>query len=120
MAKYIDICIQPLLKKHVAAYTKTTKKVGKLLLKHGALASRDYVADDDNATKLSFPKAVKLKKGEVAIYAVAEFKSKAHRESVFKKMMKDKEMEKIFTGPEIVDHKRSVVGGFKTLVSMDK
>ena len=56
MAKYVDVCLFPISKKHLAAYKKNTASIGKILLKHGALASRDFVADDDNATKLFFPR----------------------------------------------------------------
>lgn len=85
MGKYLDICIQPIPKKKVAAYRKGTKTVGQLLLKYGALSSSDYVADDKNAKSLSFPKKIKLKPGEVMIVALAEFKSETHRKQVFKK-----------------------------------
>ena len=123
MAKYIDICIQPLPIKNLPHYKKATVQIGKLLLKHGALASYDYVADDDNAKSLtkSFAKSVKIKKGEVIIVALAEFKSKAHRDQVFKKMMADSKMEKIMN-PETpyMDYKRMIVGGFKNFVSLKK
>ncbi|MFN3455763.1 MAG: DUF1428 family protein [Pseudobdellovibrio sp.] len=60
MATYLDICIQPIPQKHLAQYKKGTAKIGKILLKHGALSSRDYVADDKNAVSLTaaLPKAV--------------------------------------------------------------
>lgn len=118
MAKYIDFCLIPFPKKDLAKYKKTTTSVGKILLKHGALASRDYVADDENATKKSIPTKIKLKVGEVVIVAIAEFKSKAHRDKVFKLMHNDPAMEKIMqnmTG----DHKRMLFGGFKTLVDLE-
>ena len=118
MGKYIDICIQPIPKNKVAEYTKSTRMIGKLLLKYGALASKDYIADDENATSLSFPKKIKLKSGEVLIFAVAEFKSKAHREKVFKLMGKDPKMAALHKGPSWMDHKRMVVGGFSTLVDL--
>jgi len=119
MGKYLDICIMPISKKHVAAYTKTTRTVGKLLLKHGALASRDYVSEDENAMKASFPKKIKLKKGEVIIVAEAIFKSKAHREKVFKAMAKDPGMQKLGMGPEWMDQKRCVMGGFSLIASVE-
>jgi len=118
MAKYIDFCLIPLPKKELAKYKKTTISVGKILLKHGALASRDYVADDENATKKSIPSKIKLKAGEVVIVAIAEFKSKSHRDKVFKLMHSDPAMEKIMenmTG----DHKRMLFGGFKNLVDLE-
>lgn len=121
MAKrYLDICIQPIPKKHVAQYTKMTRVIGKLLLKHGALASRDYVSDDENAMKLSFPKKIKLKTGEVLIFAEAEFKSKAHREKVFKAMAKDQAFAGMSMEPSFMDNKRAVVGGFSLLVAVEK
>lgn len=123
MAKrYLDICIQPIPKKHVAQYTKMTRLIGKLLIKHGALASRDYVADDENAVKHSFPKKIKLKAGEVLIFAEAEFKSKAHRDKVFKAMSQDKAFSNTGMGsePNFMDQKRSVVGGFSLLVAVEK
>ncbi|WP_168196457.1 DUF1428 family protein [Bdellovibrio sp. NC01] len=120
MAKqYLDLCIMPVPKTKIAAYTKTTKIIGKLLLKHGALASRDYMADDENASSLSFPKKIKLKKGEVIVVAEAVFKSKAHRDSVFKKMFKDPKMEQLNMGPEWMDQKRCVVGGFTMIANVE-
>lgn len=116
-AKYIDICIQPIPKKHLAAYQKTTKLIGQILVKHGALSSRDYIGEDKNATSLSAPfgKTIKLKKNEVIIYAIAEFKSKKHREQVFTKMMKDPKMKDIAF---MMDEKRMLMGGFELLVAV--
>ena len=114
-AKYIDLCIQPVAKKNVAEYRKTTKLIGQILVKHGALASRDYVGEDKNAITV-FGKSVKLKKNEVVIYAIAEFKSKKHREQVFAKMMKDPKMETIAFH---MDEKRMIMGGFELLVAVD-
>jgi uncharacterized protein YbaA (DUF1428 family) len=119
MAKYTDICIFPISKKNLVAYKKNTTSIGKLLLKHGALASRDFVADDQNATKLMFPKIIKIKPSEVIIFAIAEFNSKAHREKVFKLMEKDPAMEKLMSN-DWVDPKRMVMGGFKNLVDLEK
>lgn len=118
MAKYVDICIFPINKKHLAAYKKNTTSIGKLLLKHGALASRDYVADDENATKLLFPKVIKVKPSEVLIFAIAEFKTKAHREKVFKLMQNDPGMEKLVSN-DWVDVSRMIMGGFKGLVDLE-
>lgn len=120
MAKrYLDICIQPIPKNKLAEYRKTTTQIGKLLVKYGALSSRDYVAEDANATKHSFPKKIKMRKGEVLIFAEAEFKSKSHREQVFKKMSKDPLMEKMSEGG-MMDQSRAVIGGFEILVAVEK
>lgn len=120
MGRYLDICIQPIPKKHVPGYRKMTRVIGQLLLKHGALASRDYVADDENATRLSFPKKIKLKQDEVLIFAEAEFKSKAHREKVFKLLSKDPRMAKLNMDQPYMNPKRMVMGGFSLLVALEK
>lgn len=118
MAKYLDICIQPIPKKHLGQYRKMTRVIGKLLIKHGALASRDYVAEDKNATHVSFPKKIKTKPNEVLIFAEAEFKSKAHREKVFKAMSKDPKMAKLNMDDMPFSQKRAAIGGFSLLVSV--
>lgn len=118
MGKYLDVCIQPVPKKNVAAYRKTTKIVGQLLIKHGALSSSDYVADDKNAKALSFPKKIKTKPSEVLIIAMAEFKSVAHRTKVFNLMMKDPKMAKLNMEPSWMDNDRALFGGFKLLVKV--
>ncbi|MEA9357362.1 DUF1428 family protein [Bacteriovorax sp. PP10] len=117
-SKYIDICMQPIPKKNLAEYKKLTKYIGKLLIKHGALSSSDYVSDDENAQKYSFPKAVKIGKGEVIIMAFAEFKSKSHRDKVFKLMEKDPAMDKIDMTPKFIDPKRAVIGGFSVVAAV--
>lgn len=118
MGKYLDICIQPVPKKHLADYRKTTKVVGQLLVKHGALSSSDYVADDKNATSLSFPKKIKIKPSEVLIVAMAEFKSVSHRKKVFELMLKDPRMMKLDMDPEWLDSDKALFGGFKLLVKV--
>ena len=119
MAKFIDVCIFPLTKKELAAYKKNTTSIGKILIKHGALSSSDFVAEDENAAKLFFPKFLKMKASEVAIIALAEFKSKSHRDKVFKLMHKDPAMEKLMSNTK-VDMERMIVGGFKNLVHVKK
>lgn len=114
----MDICIQPVPKKNVTAYRKTTKIVGQLLVKHGAISSSDYIADDKNATSLSFPKKIKVKPSEVLIIAMAEFKSASHRKSVFNLMMKDPKMAKLNIEPSWMDNDNAIFGGFKLLVAV--
>jgi uncharacterized protein YbaA (DUF1428 family) len=117
MAKYIDVCIFPLSKKSLTLYKKNTLGIGKILLKHGAFSSSDFVADDENALKLFFPKFIKVKPSEVLIIALAEFKSKSHRDKVFKLMHKDPTLEKFMNNSK-VDVDRMMVGGFKGLVNL--
>ena len=58
---------------------------------------------------------MKLKKGETVVFAYIVYKSRAHRDAVNKKVMK--EMNDIGPPKDMpFDMKRMVYGGFKTLV----
>jgi uncharacterized protein YbaA (DUF1428 family) len=64
--------------------------VGEVWRDHGALAVRECVADDVKPGKLtSFPLSVKLKAGETVMFSWIVFKSRAHRDWVNAKVMKD-------------------------------
>ena len=88
----------------------------KMWMKHGALDYKECVGDDlQPKWGMPFPKLLKLKPGETAVFSYIVFKSRAHRDRVNAKVLK--EMEK--TGPPQempFDAKRMVYGGFKTLV----
>jgi len=58
---------------------------------------------------------VKLKPGETLWYPFIEYKNKAHRTAVNKRVMKEMEQAKM---PEVMafDMKRLAQGGFKTMV----
>jgi uncharacterized protein YbaA (DUF1428 family) len=75
------------------------------------------VEDDVKPGKVtSFPQSVKLKNGEMIGCAYITFKSKAHRNSVWKKIMKDPFMASFDMKTVPFDAKRMFFGGFKTLV----
>ena len=59
---YVDGFIVAVPKNKLAAYSRMSKKAGKVWREHGALDYREWVADDVKVGKLtSFPRAVKLK-----------------------------------------------------------
>lgn len=118
MAKFVDVCLIPIDKKQVLSYKKKTRLIGKLLVKHGALSSMDYVAEGDDLLSMTLAKKIKLKPTETLILAIAEFKSKAHSAKVFKAMGKDPAMKKIMTNDAWMHDKRAVVGGFSELVKI--
>lgn len=87
--------------------------------KHGELSYVECMADDvKNGKYTSFPQSVKLKTGEVVFFSWITYKSRAHRDRVMKKVMKDPRIAGM--GPEMMpfDGKRMIYGGFKPLVSM--
>lgn len=89
MAQYIDGFVIPIPKKNVKAYKKMAAYGCKLWMKHGALSYYECIGDDFIKHGLGFKKMCKLKPSETVIFAYIVFKSKAHRNLVNKKVMKD-------------------------------
>lgn len=115
---YVDGFILPIPKKNLAKYKKWAKLAGKVWLDHGAIDYVECQADDVKAGKVtSFPQSVKLKKGEVVYFSWATYKSRAHRDSVMKKVMADKRLQPMMNEAEMpFDGMRMFWGGFKPVV----
>jgi uncharacterized protein YbaA (DUF1428 family) len=66
------------------------KTACKVWLEHGALDGADWVADGVKmGTWRSFPRSVKLKPGETVVFASIVNRSRAHRDALDAKAMKD-------------------------------
>jgi uncharacterized protein YbaA (DUF1428 family) len=117
---YVDGFVVPVPKKKLAAYRGMARKAGKIWKEHGALEFRECIADDVKVGKLtSFPRSVKLKPGETVVLSWIVFKSRADRDRVNAKVMKDKRLAKMMAGKDIpFDMKRMIYGGFKVLVDV--
>jgi uncharacterized protein YbaA (DUF1428 family) len=63
-----------------------------------------------------FPSGIKTKPGETVLFSYIVFKSRAHRDSVNAKVMKDPRLAKLVSKPMPFDVKRMLYGGFKTIV----
>jgi uncharacterized protein YbaA (DUF1428 family) len=116
---YVDGFIVPVPKRNLKAYLKMARKFGKVAREHGALEIRESVADDVKVGKwTSFPRSVKLKPGETVIFSWIEYKSRAHRDRVTAKVMKDPRLAAMMNPNSMpFDGKRMIYGGFKTLLS---
>ena len=113
---YVDGFVLVVPKKNLAAYKKMARWGERLWRRHGALEYRECVADDLKAPcGIPFPKLVKLKPGETVVFSYIGYKSRAHRDQVNAKVMKDPSMDKM---PQKMpfDVKRMCYGGFKVLV----
>ena len=119
---YVDGFVLPVAKKNLAAYRSMATSTGKTWKKHGALQYFECVADDlkpntGGMPMLSFQKMAKLRKGETVFFSFIVYKSKAHRNSVNKKVMaefsKDPNMKNM---PMPFDIKRVAYAGFKAIV----
>lgn len=116
MANYVDGFVIPIKKRNVKAYKKMAALGCKLWMEYGALDYYECVGDDLNINcGWTFPKMCKLKSDETVIFAFIVFKSKAHRNQVNAKVMKDPRLN--CDGIKMpFDMKRFSVGGFRTIV----
>jgi uncharacterized protein YbaA (DUF1428 family) len=116
--RYVDGFVLTVPKKNVAAYRRMAAKAGKIWREHGALAYIEAVGDDLKVKfGLPFPKLVKPKAGEAIVFSYIVYKSKADRNKVNAKVMKDPRLhmnEKAMP----FDPKRMAYGGFKAIVDL--
>ena len=114
---YVDGFVVPVPKKNVEAYKKMARTAGKVWMDHGALAYREAMADDVKPGKwTSFPQSVKLKAGETVAVGWITYKSRAQRDRVNAKAMKDKRLAAIMDPKALpFDGKRMFMGGFKSV-----
>ncbi len=114
--KYVDGFLLPIPKKNLKDYLKMARLGGKVWMDHGALQYIEAVGDDlDIRGVLTFPKQMKLKPGETAVFSFIVYKSRKHRDAVNKKVMADPRMKMPPKGMPF-DPKRMAFGGFKTIV----
>ena len=67
----------------------------------------------------SFPRSVKAKPDETVVFAWIVFRSRAHRESVNAKVMKDPRLADMMAPKAMpFDTKRMIYGGFKVVVDV--
>jgi uncharacterized protein YbaA (DUF1428 family) len=115
--RYVDGFVLPVPKRSVETYRRMARTAGKVWRDHGALEYMECVADDVKPGKqTSFPQSVKLKPGETVVFAYIVFKSRAHRDRVNAKVMKDPRLANMDPKSMPFDAKRMIYGGFKTLV----
>lgn len=119
MARYVDGFVIPIKRNKLKEYTRIAKWGCKIWMKHGALSYYECAMDDFPNHGMGFKKLCKLKTGETAVFAFVVYRSKAHRDQVNKRVMK--EMDK--SGQEFsvmpFDMKRFSMAGCKVLVHKD-
>jgi uncharacterized protein YbaA (DUF1428 family) len=100
------------------AYRRMAQKAGKVWRDHGALDFKECAGDDLKVKMgVPFPRTVKLKAGETVVFSWIVFKSRAHRDRVNAKVMKDPRIKDMGDPKDMpFDVKRMSYGGFKILV----
>jgi uncharacterized protein YbaA (DUF1428 family) len=117
---YVDGFVLAVPKKKLKSYAKMAQAAGKIWKEHGALEFRECVGDD-LAVKMGtpFPKMAKAKPDETVMFSYIVFKSRAHRDRVNAKVMKDPRLNEMMEGKDMpFDVKRMAYGGFKVLVDV--
>jgi uncharacterized protein YbaA (DUF1428 family) len=119
MPNYVDGFVVPVAKKKLAAYFAMARKASKIWREHGALSYRECVGED-LAVKFGrpFTRLANAKADETVVLAWIEYKSRAHRDRVNAKVMKDPRLAAMcdpLNSP--FDVKRMAYGGFKVVVA---
>jgi uncharacterized protein YbaA (DUF1428 family) len=118
--RYVDGFVLPVPEKNIKDYRALASKAGKIWREHGALQYVEAVADDLKVQMgVPFTRPANVKPGETVVLAFIVYKSRADRDRVNAKVMKDPRMAKMMSkGPMPFDVKRMVYGGFKMLVDL--
>lgn len=120
MARYVDGFVLPIRKRNIEAYRKLSRMAGKVWRDHGALEYVEAVGEDlapKGATP--FTSRIKPKPGETLIFAFIVYKSRAHRDRVNARVMKDPRIARQMGTAEMpFDPKRMLYGGFQAIVDL--
>jgi uncharacterized protein YbaA (DUF1428 family) len=119
---YVDGFLIPVPKRNLDKYRRIARLAGKIWKENGALEYRECVGDDLNTQGMgtSFPKRIRVKAGETVVFSWIVYKSRAHRDQVNARVMKDPRMTKMMNDPKLMpfDGKRMSYGGFKVIVDL--
>jgi uncharacterized protein YbaA (DUF1428 family) len=119
---YVDGFVLAVPKRKIAAYRRIAAKAGKVWREHGALDYKECIGDDVKLKPgcgLPFPRLMRLKRGEAVFFSFIVYKSRAHRDRVNAKVMKDPRMGALCAPEDMpFDIKRMAYGGFKAVVDI--
>ena len=118
--RYVDGYLVPVSKRKVKAYLALARKAGRIWREYGALEYRECVGDDIDikGPVVSFPRQLRLRRGETVVFAWIVFRSRADRDRINAKVMKDPRIANFDPSKMPVDGKRMVFGGFRVLVDL--
>jgi uncharacterized protein YbaA (DUF1428 family) len=117
MALYVDGFLLPVPKRKVEAYRRMSAKAGKIWRELGALEYRECVGDDLKTAGAGLRRGVKLKAGEAVVFSWIVYRSRAQRDRIVAKIMKDPRIMALCKDGEMpFDVRRMAYGGFRVLV----
>jgi uncharacterized protein YbaA (DUF1428 family) len=116
---YVDGFVFPIPKRQLANYRRIARRAGRIWRDYGALEYRECAGDDlKTSFGIAFPRLAKVKPGETVGFSWIVYRSRAHRDRVNARVMKDPRMLKMMNEPMPFDVKRMAMGGFKVLVDL--
>ena len=120
MPIYVDGYLLALPKRKIDEYRRMSLKAGKVWKEHGALEVRECVGDDLKAKSTGpFRRGLKLKPGETVVFSWVVYKSRASRDRVLAKVMKDPRLACMMDPNSMpFDMKRMAYGGFRVIVDL--
>jgi len=120
MPKYTDGFVIPVAKKKLKAYFAMARKAAKIWKEYGALDYKECVGDDLAAKfALPFPRGIRTRPGETVVFSWIVYRSRAHRDRVNAKIMKDPRLAEMCDPKDMpFDCKRMLYGGFEVVVSL--
>jgi uncharacterized protein YbaA (DUF1428 family) len=115
---YVDGFIVPLPSKNIEVYKQMSQRMAEVWREYGALEFRECLGDDVKPGKLtSFPQAVNLEEGEVCVFSWIVYESRAARDAINDKAMKDPRIADLMKGESMpFDGKRMIYGGFEMII----
>jgi uncharacterized protein YbaA (DUF1428 family) len=117
---YVDGFVVPVPKAKLDAYLAMSRSCGAIWREYGALEFRECVGDDVKPGKLtSFPQAVDLQDGEVVVFSWIVYASRAKRDEINDKVMKDPRLAEMMDPAKLpFDGKRMIYGGYEMQVDL--
>jgi len=109
---YVDLYLLPVPEARLEEYRRQATTFGQVAREHGALRYREVLADD---LREGFA-AMQAGDGLVLTAAVAEFTSRAHRDEVMERVLRDQRVVELMEGEPLADMAGMRYGGFRTFV----
>jgi uncharacterized protein YbaA (DUF1428 family) len=115
---YVDGFVLPLPKANLERYREMANLSATVWREHGAQEYRECIADEVKPGKLtSFPQSVDLQEGETVVFAWIVYESRAKRDEVNEKVMKDPRLAPMMPPDGLpFDGKRMFWGGFEMFI----
>ena len=117
---YVDGFLLPVPRKKLGQYRRIARVAGRVWRELGAIDYKECVGEDVSGKAAApFGRAVRAKRGEVIVFSWIAYKSKADRNRVNAKVMKDPRiLEMMESSKGVFDMKRMAYGGFKAMIDM--